>query len=214
MTSRVEIYETIDEELFKRSGNKSSNISVSDYVLDIQSVINKMIALKDFDLNHPYPALYFRMIAAACVLAMEEFGAKHAFDEHSSFAKEFRKMPLVIIESPLSGDFKRNKRYALLCMRDCLKNYNEAPYASHLLYTQMLDDQVEEERELGMLAGFEWAKPARKRVVYQDLGISGGMERGIKAGEDLGQKIEYRKLPEDLMKMLDTDEPVGATEAF
>ena len=125
-----------------------------------------------------------------------------------------KEMVMVVVESPLSGDFKRNKRYAKICMLDCLKNYGEAPYASHLLYTQMLDDLIPEERELGMQAGFVWADAAPRRAVYQDLGVSGGMKMGIESGKVKLQQIVYRNLPEDLMAKLDTDEHIGATEAF
>jgi hypothetical protein len=63
-------------------------------------------------------------------------------------------MNRVVIESPLSGDFEKNVKYAKLCMYDSLVNHNEAPFASHLLYTQCLDDEVAEQRKLGMEAGF------------------------------------------------------------
>lgn len=124
-------------------------------------------------------------------------------------------MELVAVESPLSGDFKRNKRYAKLCLLDCLLNQGEAPYASHLFYPQVLNDEDPGERKLGMEAGFAWATPATKRVVYTDLGISGGMEAGIAKAEELDQQVVYRTLPPDLMALLDSDEPIGSpTIAF
>jgi hypothetical protein len=112
------------------------------------------------------------------------------------------KMKLVVIESPLAGDFNRNIRYARLCALDCLQK-GEAPYASHLFFPQMLDDEMIEERELGIKAGFAWANAATKRVVYDDFGMSGGMQRGITHGREIGQEIEYRKLPKYLMDKLD-----------
>jgi len=104
-------------------------------------------------------------------------------------------MELVIIESPYAGDVKRNEEYARACMADCLRR-GEAPYASHLLYTQpgVLDDTIPAERKLGMKAGFAWAAAASKRVVYTDLGMSRGMQAGVTSGEKLGQTIEYRTL--------------------
>jgi hypothetical protein len=39
------------------------------------------------------------------------------------------------------GDLRRNIRYAQLCVLDCLQR-GEAPFASHLLYTQVLDDGI------------------------------------------------------------------------
>ncbi len=53
----------------------------------------------------------------------------------------------VIIESPYSGDIPRNLLYARLCVFDCL-NRGEAPYASHLFFTQVLNDNdLEKERQ-------------------------------------------------------------------
>src|SRR5690606_24498929 len=47
--------------------------------------------------------------------------------------------PLVIIESPYSGDVERNTEYARSCLLDSLRR-GEAPIASHLLHTQVLED--------------------------------------------------------------------------
>ena len=100
---------------------------------------------------------------------------------------------LVIIESPYAGDVVRNERYAKLCMKDSFDR-GEVPFVSHLLYTQVLDDTVLEERKLGMDAGFEVLRRSDYSAVYQDYGISKGMVEGIKIAEELGHKIEYRKL--------------------
>lgn len=118
----------------------------------------------------------------------------------------------VVIESPLSGDFVRNVRYARLCMLDSLRR-GEAPFASHLLYTQMLDDVVPDQRRLGMNAGFVWGEVGELRAFYCDLGISSGMEEGEREAQKVGQRTIRRFLPEDLMRLLDTDEDIGATEA-
>ena len=102
---------------------------------------------------------------------------------------------LVILESPYAGDVKKNLKYARACMRDCFTR-DEIPFASHLLYTQegILDDTKEVERALGIAAGFVWRKFADKTVVYTDLGITSGMEQGIKNAEEIGQEIEWRSL--------------------
>jgi hypothetical protein len=112
-------------------------------------------------------------------------------------------MQLVIVESPYAGNVKRNEAYARLCLRDCLRR-GEAPFASHLLYTQprVLDDTVSEERALGINAGLEWGRVAAKSVVYTDLGISSGMEYGIERAKKEGRPVEYRKLPKDVVRVL------------
>lgn len=102
-------------------------------------------------------------------------------------------MRRVIIESPYAGDIKRNEDYARSCLADSLRR-GEAPFASHLLYTQpgVLRDYVSSEREWGIRAGFAWGEMAEATIVYTDLGISEGMKRGIEAADKAGRPIEYR----------------------
>ena len=121
----------------------------------------------------------------------------------------------VIIESPYAGYYKsrfsikiiriflnwifnkiivyRNINYARACMKDCFIRH-EAPFISHLIYTQILNDNKSREREQGIEAGLLWGKCADKTVVYCDYGISPGMKKGIERAEKEGRKIEYRKL--------------------
>ena len=105
-------------------------------------------------------------------------------------------MELVFVESPYAGDVARNEKYARLAMRDCIQR-GEAPYASHLLYTQpyVLDDLVPEERKLGIEAGFEFAKVCARSVFYIDFGLSKGMLGGVENAVKAGRLVEYRKLP-------------------
>lgn len=107
-------------------------------------------------------------------------------------------MRRVIVESPFAGDVQRNIAYGRACLHDCLKR-GEAPFASHLLYTQegVLDDNVPGERSLGINAGFIWGQAAEATVVYTDLGISGGMKQGILQAQKEGRPVEYRKLYSD-----------------
>lgn len=117
-------------------------------------------------------------------------------------------MVLVILESPYAGNVKRNEAYARICMRDCLLR-NEAPLASHLLYTQpgVLDDTVQAERLLGINAGLEWGRLAEKTVVYHDLGTSKGMEYGIARAERENRPVEHRVLGREVVEKLMKDYP-------
>jgi len=108
-------------------------------------------------------------------------------------AKQPARKPLVIIESPYSGDAARNITYARACLLDSLRR-GEAPIASHLLHTQVLDDMRPDERELGIEAGLAWYRVAEKCVVYEDRGTSGGMITGIRWAKQFGVPIEYRRL--------------------
>jgi hypothetical protein len=105
----------------------------------------------------------------------------------------------VIIESPFAPAAGRtvedHLRYARAAMRDSLHR-GEAPYASHLLYTQpgVLDDTVPEERAQGIEAGLAWGQVADLVAVYTDLGISKGMALGIERALAAGRPVIHRQL--------------------
>ena len=109
-------------------------------------------------------------------------------------------MRLALIESPFmfrhpDADTRavgllRNITYARMAMRDAI-THGYAPYASHLLLTQplILDDDLPEERTLGIDVGLAWGAMAEVTLAYMDLGVSTGMrygfEHAIKAGRAL-----------------------------
>lgn len=107
----------------------------------------------------------------------------------------------VILESPYQGAVDRNVRYLRACLRDCLLK-GEAPFASHGLYTLpgVLHDDIPDERQRGMEAGWAWIAGATKVVVYTDFGISEGMEAGISRARDAHLTLEYRQLPMDVVR--------------
>ena len=105
---------------------------------------------------------------------------------------------LVIVESPYGGTedkIEEHVAYARAAMADCLAR-GEAPYASHLLYTQpgVLRDGDPAERALGIAAGLAWGEVAQRTVVYLDHGVTAGMHLGIAAAENAGRPVEYRSL--------------------
>ena len=108
-------------------------------------------------------------------------------------------MRRVIVESPFAAPtaegIAENEVYARAAMADCLHR-GEAPYASHLLYTQpgVLDDNDPDERQHGIDAGLAWGDVADAVVIYTDRGISNGMKYGIARHEEAGRRIEYRRL--------------------
>jgi len=113
-------------------------------------------------------------------------------------------MKRVVIESPYAADSEEgidlNEAYGELCMHDCLVNHNESPYASHLLYTRrfVLRDEIPKDRKLGIAAGFCWRDVADKTVFYKDLGMTKGMNQGVKDCEEKDNPYEIRNLPDDL----------------
>lgn len=102
-------------------------------------------------------------------------------------------MKRVIIESPYAGDIERNIKYAKRCMWDSL-NRGEAPFLSHLLYPQVLDDTKPDERKMGIEAGFKWGKVADLTAVYVDYGITPGMGDGIIEAWKQGRDIAFREI--------------------
>ena len=110
------------------------------------------------------------------------------------FSEEKPYMPIVVIESPYAGNVETNMRYLRAAIKDCLM-HNEAPFASHGLYTQGLDDTVPEERERGIQVGFRFRDVCDYTVVYEDLGISPGMQLGINDAEKKNIPVKYRSLP-------------------
>lgn len=113
------------------------------------------------------------------------------------FMHEDRPQRLVVIESPFGHPTKvgmeENAAYARRCMLDSIGR-GEAPYASHLLYTQCLDDLKTSERKQGMEAGFAWGRAAQHVAVYTDRGVSRGMLEGIKRHQAAGKTIEFRSI--------------------
>lgn len=113
--------------------------------------------------------------------------------------KKYDHLERVAVESPFGAPtqdiINENISYAKACVNDCLKR-GEAPYASHLFFTQegLLDDNDPDERMLGIMAGKEWEKAAVRTAVYVDRGISSGMKLGIEICKDIGRPIVYRSL--------------------
>ena len=107
----------------------------------------------------------------------------------------------VIIESPYKGfDLIDNLDYARRCMWHSLLQ-GESPFVSHLLYTQVLDDTVPEQREMGMTLARNWYEVADLCAVYTDRGISWGMEQGIEYANSIGLQVEERSLSEEDAKV-------------
>lgn len=104
-------------------------------------------------------------------------------------------MKRVILESPYAGDIERNLNYARQCVKHSL-SLNEAPIASHLLYTQdgILNDDIESERMWGINAGLAWKEVADLHVFYIDYGISKGMQYAMDYNTENNIPFEIRKL--------------------
>lgn len=145
-----------------------------------------------YDLRFEQPKIWLTIALNSWQYALD-FQPYQALTELTDAVLKKLKMIPVILESPYAGDVEKNLKYARDCMRDSLAR-GEAPFASHLLYTQVLDDAVFGERAQGIGAGYTWMALAAKVVVYKDLGISEGMLRAIEQAGRVGKEIEYRTI--------------------
>lgn len=105
--------------------------------------------------------------------------------------------PIVVIESPFAGNTEHERlAYRLYAKRALLHSIvvGESPFASHMLYTQVLDDDKPEDRALGISAGLSFYDVAKICAVYSDYGISGGMHEGIKAARASGVLVDFRTI--------------------
>jgi hypothetical protein len=92
----------------------------------------------------------------------------------------------VYICSRYAGDVQEHVDTAQhLCLLALEDGY--APFAPHLLYPQVLDDDKPEERELGMSAGLAFMAVCDEVWVYGADGISAGMRREIDEARRLGK---------------------------
>lgn len=100
---------------------------------------------------------------------------------------------LVILESPYAGQIEQNLSYARRAALDCAHR-GEAIAASHLLYTQFLDDGQPEHRELGIKLGLAWRRVVDYSVFYTDRGWSHGMRAALASAQAEGHRFLFRSL--------------------
>lgn len=100
---------------------------------------------------------------------------------------------IVIVESPYAGDIDANVDYARAACRDAYER-GEVPFASHLFYTQFLDDRVPIERLAGIECGYAMWWNATKIVFYVDRGWSPGMQAALRRTKETLHEVEYRSL--------------------
>lgn len=106
--------------------------------------------------------------------------------------------PTVVIESPYAGNVERNTLYAKRALLDSLER-GEAPFASHLLYTQVLDDTIVRDRARGIDSQMAWIRKCDKVVVYMDYGVSPGMRAAISFARLISRPIEERFIGENFV---------------
>jgi len=99
----------------------------------------------------------------------------------------------ILCNSCKNHNLNKNKQYLREAFADCVDN-GETPIASHKLYTDILDDSSDAERELGIEMGYDLMELTSYVVFYTDLGMSQGMIDAKKEAENIGLDIKYRSL--------------------
>lgn len=99
----------------------------------------------------------------------------------------------VFLASPYSGNWHENMAYLKLAIHDCLRR-REAPFASHALYPQFLNDSLTVERDKGIQAALMFLPVCHALVAYVDLGISEGMEFELQMARNMDVPVERRRV--------------------
>ncbi len=106
--------------------------------------------------------------------------------------------PLVYIASPLCGDVEKNLEFARRACRFAIEQ-EVTPFAPHLLYTQMLDDNSPADRQLGIEMGGQMLELCDELWLCGDR-ISAGMAGEKELAEQLG--IPVRQInAEDILEI-------------
>ena len=123
----------------------------------------------------------------------EGYADPTAYDALTIIEKEERALrafrPIVYICSPYSGEIETNveaaKRYSRLAVdKGCI------PLTPHLLFPQFLDDDIPEERELGLFFGNILMSKCSEVWVFGER-ISAGMESEIKRARWKNYRLRY-----------------------
>lgn len=104
---------------------------------------------------------------------------------------EIRNRPMVYVASRYAGDVERNVAVAVRCCQFAIRR-GCMPIASHLLYPQMLQDNIPEERELGTVFGLALLALCDEVWIFTDGdGLSPGMAAEEHEAKRLGKPIRY-----------------------
>lgn len=104
---------------------------------------------------------------------------------------EIRNRPRVYVASRYAGDVERNVAAAVRCCQFAIRR-GCMPIASHLLYPQILQDNIPEEQELGTVLGLALLALCDEVWIFTDGdGLSPGMAAEEYEAKRLGKPIRY-----------------------
>lgn len=132
-------------------------------------------------------------------MSIDKFNAEGYFDptahqaltaierQEKAQGKLFR--PLIYVCSPYSGDVETNCKSAIRYSRFAVE-MGYIPITPHLIFTQFLDDDIEEERELGLFFGNVLMSKCSEIWVFGST-ISSGMSSEIERAKRKKYTIRY-----------------------
>jgi len=121
----------------------------------------------------------------------EVFESRNFNPQHNENG-EFKR---IILESPFAGDVNNNVHYAKALIHK-LAHQGYAPSASHLLYTQCLNDTLQFDRDLGINKGLDYAHN-KDSIIGIDRGFSTGMKYGVQRAINEGRSYRFETLSEE-----------------
>ncbi len=110
---------------------------------------------------------------------------------------------IVYIASPYAGDVEGNVEFAKAACRLAMEE-GSTPVAAHLLYPQMLDDMIPEQRELGIRMGLKLLEACSELWLCGSR-ISSGMQEELKTARIHG--IPVRRIPWEMVAEFMQPEP-------
>lgn len=117
-----------------------------------------------------------------------------------SIMKEYRQMQKkryadknrrkIYVASRFAGDVDENVKAAVTYCRKVIEE-GYMPVASHLLYPQILNDNIPAERELGLLFGLALLNVCDEVWVFGE--VSAGMQKEIEEARRLNKRLKFIK---------------------
>lgn len=118
--------------------------------------------------------------------AMSRIMKEYRQKQKKRYADKNRKK--IYVASKYAGDVDTNVALAITyCRRVIDEGY--MPIASHLLYPQILNDNIPEERELGLMFGLALLRTSDEMWVFGS--VTSGVAREIEEAKRLKKQIRY-----------------------
>ncbi len=121
-------------------------------------------------------------------LAMSSIMKEYRQQQKKHYADKNRRK--IYVASKYAGDVDENvKAAATYCRKVIEEGY--MPVASHLLYPQILNDNIPAERELGLLFGLALLNVCDEVWVFGE--VSAGMQKEIEEAKRLNKRLKFIK---------------------